>query len=275
MRYYAVIPSFVLCAATLCPAQETLLDRGYREMYNLQFARAHDCFQEWARLYPQDPMGPASDAAAYLFSEFGRLHILEAEFFTHDRHFMTDHKLVPDAEVKRKFDGALASARKLAGDAPVESNAALAAILARGLRSDYMALIEKRYAAAFREMKASRVMAERLLAAHPQLYDAWIAVGVENYMLSLKPAPLRWLLQLGGAQTDRATGLAKLRLTAEKGHYLAPFARLLLAVAALRDGDTGSARSILEALNREYPQNPLYARELALLTPIALRSAPQ
>jgi hypothetical protein len=53
-----------------------------------------------------------------------------------------------------------------------------------------------------------------------------------------------------------------LRLAAEKGRFLAPFARLLLAVAALRDRDTAKARDILARLAREYPNNPLYAQEL-------------
>ena len=61
------------------------------------------------------------------------------------------------------------------------------------------------------------------------------------------------------------TGLEKLRLTAEKGLYLKPFARLLLAVAALRDKDRVSAKSYLSWLVGEFPQNRLYRDELAKL----------
>ena len=214
-------------------------------------------------------MGPASDAAAYLFSEFDRLHILQSEFFTHDRHFITDHKLTPDPALKQQFEAALASARTLSGRAPSEANSQFAAILASGLQSDYLALIEKRYMPSFQEMKTGRAMAEKLLASNPQFYDAWLAVGVENYMLSIKPAAMRFLLRLSGGETDRATGIAKLRLTAERGHLLAPFARLLLGVAALRDRDTHTARQILARLSREYPHNPLYREELARLNPAA------
>ena len=49
---------------------------------------------------------------------------------------------------------------------------------------------------------------------------------------------MRWFPQLTGAQTNKAEGLERLHLTADKGRYLAPFARLLLAVAALRDKDS-------------------------------------
>jgi hypothetical protein len=114
-------------------------------------------------------------------------------------------------------------------------------------------------------MKQARQQAEQLLALRPDYYDAYLAIGVENYMLSLKPAPMRWLLQMGGAETDRSKGIAKLRLTAEKGRYLEPFARLLLAVAAARDKDYQRARELMAGLVREFPRNRLYARELARL----------
>lgn len=256
----------VLCAATIpAGAQPTLLDLGYQQMYNLQFSEAHRSFAEWERLHPDDPLGPASDAAAFLFSEFDRMHILQSEFFTHDQHFVTDHKLTPDPAVKGKFDEALDAARRLASRAPNDANAMFASVLASGLHGDYLALIEKRYVASFKELKAARLQAEKLLASNPGCYDAWLAVGVENYILSTKPLMVRWFLRAAGGETDRALGMERLRLVAAKGHYLAPFARLLLAVAALRDHDVNRGRDLLAGLTREFPQNPLYRQELVLL----------
>jgi hypothetical protein len=265
MPYRILFFVTAVCAATAASPSPTTLEQGYAQMYNLQFNEAHQTFQEWQHLHPEDALGPASDAAAYLFGEFDRLHILQSEFFTQEDHFYTDHKLVPDPEVKKKFEADLNRARTLASRQPNDPNAMFAALLAVGLRSDYNALIEKSYHAAFVDMKGARAQADKLLARDPTYYDAWIAIGVENYMLSTKAAPLRWLLRLAGGETDRATGIARLRLTAEKGHYLAPFARLLLAVAALRDKDFTQARTILDALAKEYPRNPLYGQELARL----------
>lgn len=258
-----LVLSMALCAVSVARTEPTSIDQGYRQMYNLQFAAAHLTFGEWERLHPQDPLGPVSDAAAYLFAEFDRLHILQSEFFVHDEHFITDHKLAPDQAVRQRFEAALDNAQALADRQPQNPDARFSSVLCHGLRSDYMALIEKRYTASFKEMKTARAMAEQLLAEHPEYYDAWVAVGVENYMLSTKAAPLRWLLRLGGGQTDRTVGLEKLRLASEKGHYLLPFARLLLAVAALRDHHTDSARDILESLAKEFPHNALYVQELA------------
>jgi hypothetical protein len=262
----------VLAAAKFISAEplaRTPLEDGYRAMYNLDFEAAHRLFQQWQQQHPQDPMGPVSDAAAYLFTEFDRLHILEAELFTSDRKFEGRPKQKPDVATKAAFDKALEKSESLAArvlsQTPKDVNALFARILANGLRGDYLAMIEKRNFAALSHIKASRALAQKLLALDPSYYDAYLAVGVENYLLGTNPAPVRWVLKLGGAETDKQEGVAKLRLTADKGHYLAPYARLLLAVAALRDKDRDTAARLLEGLAREFPRNHLYSRELARL----------
>ncbi len=143
---------------------------------------------------------------------------------------------------------------------PNNANALFAQVLADGFRGDYTALIEKRNMASLGYMKSGRITAEKLLAIDPTCYDAYLAVGVENYLLGANSAPVRWVLRLTGSQTDKEAGIQRLRLTAEKGHYLAPFARLLLAVAALRDKDRQTARVLLAGLAKEFPDNQLYVR---------------
>jgi hypothetical protein len=257
-------------AAMAAVEQPTLLDQGYRQMYNLDFNGAHRAFSAWEKAHPQDPMGPASDAAAYLFSEFDRLRILESEFFTDDAKFLPrEANLAPDPAAKRNFEAALERARNQASAAssrrPDDQDALLASVLASGLHSDYLFLIEKRNLAALSEAKQARRTAQRLLSLHPDCYDAYLAEGIENYLLSLKPLPVRWAIRLGGAQTNKRTGIKLLRITAEKGHYLQPYARLLLAVAALRDKDVPTARQNLASLAAEFPNNRLYRDELSKL----------
>jgi|SRR5579862_711389 hypothetical protein len=259
----------LFCAEPNVTPQPTLLDTGFRQMYDLQFDSAHRTFGEWMRLHPDDPMGPVSDAAGYLFSELDRLHILQSEFFLHDDAFASRKKPVADPALKAKFDAALVQSQQLSDRAlqrdPQNQDAQFSALMRLGLRSDYLALIEKRYLASLSDVKTSRAIAEKLIAANPNYCDAYLAIGVENYLLSLKPAPLRWLLRAGGAETDKDRGIQNLSLTAERGHYLLPYARVLLAVAALRDKNVNRAKELLEGLMREFPHNPLYAQELTRL----------
>jgi hypothetical protein len=183
--------------------------------------------------------------------------------------FFHVRRISPDPVVRQHFLNALNWAHLLSERAlaksPTDENALFADVLRLGLYSDYQALIEKHYVASLGAIKEARTVAEKLLAAHPDCYDAYLAIGTENYVLSQKPAPIRWILHAAGAETDKQVGLEKLRLTAEKGHYLRPYARLLLAVAALRDNNRSRAKQTLASLAGEFPHNNLYREELAKL----------
>ena len=267
----ALVLASLASAGAQAGPDKTLLDLGYRQMYNLDFQNAHKSFESYKQAYPRDPLGPVSNAAAYLFSEFDRLHMLEVELFTDNRKFESRDKPSPDPAIRASFEKELNSATQIADEvlaqSPRDSNALFAKVLADGLRGDYLALIEKRNLAGLTYMKTGRALSEKLISIDPTYYDAYLAVGVENYLLGVTAAPVRWILHLGGAETNKDQGIANLKLTAEKGHYLAAYARLLLAVAALRDQDRVTARNLLAALSREFPQNHLYQRELARLHP--------
>jgi len=260
-----------LAEAPTKQATPTLLETGYRQMYNLQFDDAHRTFAEARRERPDDPMVPVSDAAAYLFAEFDRMHVLESELFVNDDAYLSRAKQEPDPKAKQGFDQQIQAASKLIDAAlaknPNDVNAHFAHVMQLGLLGDYTALVERKDLKGLSYIKQGTALAEKLLAADPTCYDAYLAMGVENYLLSLKPAPVRWFLHMTGAETDKDTGLQKLRITAAKGHYLQPYARMLLAVAALRDHQPDQARSLLEGLSREFPHNRLYASELAKLMP--------
>ena len=254
-------------ASVLLPAVP--LDLGFRQMYNLQFDDAHRTFQAYEQAHPEDAMGATARAAAYLFSEFERLGVLQTELFVNDDLFQGRKKREPNPEVRTAFEQAIQQSNQRANltlaDSPNDRNALLAKVLNLGLEADYLALVEKRNLAAVSTSKKASELAETLLRASPDCYDAYLAIGVENYLLGLKPAPVRWFLQLYGARTDKEEGIRKLELTAEHGHYLLPYARLLLAVAALRDDDRDHARELLSYLAHEFPNNTLYREELAKL----------
>lgn len=250
------------------PAGDDLYN-GWLKMYDLQFDEAHQIIGRWKAAHPQDALGPVSQAGGYLFSEFARLGVLESELFVDDKVFTHRKRVQPDAEAKRLFMQEIGAADQLADDtlqkSPNDRDALFAKSLALGLRADYASMVEKQNIASLNYTKQSRIFAERLLQVDSSAYDAYLAPGVENYLLSLKALPIRFVLQLTGAKVDREKGIEQLKMTAAKGHYLEPFAKLLLAVAALRDKDNGRAQSLLQELHDRFPQNSLYLRELSRL----------
>jgi hypothetical protein len=238
------------------------IEQGFQSMYNLDFQSAHQDFSAWEQTHPQDPLGPVSQAAGFLFAEFARLGVLESQLFTNDNTFDARSKLEPDPAVRRQLNAALDRGDQLADAAlkiqPNDSNALFAKVLAMGLRSDYAALIEKEDLSALRYIKQGRILAQQLLQQKPDAYDALLALGVENYLTGIKPAPVRWVLRLGGIKPDKQQGIRELEQTAAHGDLLKPFAKLLLAVAALRDNNDAQGCSLLHELAVAYPQNSLY-----------------
>jgi hypothetical protein len=260
-----IMPALAADVVTARPS----LDTGFKLLYSLDFDRAHDFFSAWQREHPEDPMGHVCEAAGVLFSEFNRLGILEGQFYANDKVFEARKKLLPDPAARDRFNVALERAEKMAraqvAKNPKDRDSLFALTLATGLRADYAALIEKRNLASLHYTKESTAWAQQLLAVDPQCYDAHLATGISRYIIGSMAAPVRWILRLGGVSGDKKAGIEELRLTADRGQYLAPFARILLAIAYVREKDNGHAREVLASLRDEFPSNPLFAREIARL----------
>jgi hypothetical protein len=247
----------------------TPLERGFTGLYNLDFAGAQNDFSNWQQQHPQDPVGPVSEAAGFLFSEFNRLGVLESQFFENDAAFADRPKVSPDPAVRDLFQNAIDRAESLARtdlakDAK-DPNALFALTLAAGLQADYAALIEKRNLASLHFTKQASSSAQELLAVCSNCYDALLATGFSKYIIGSMAAPVRWLLRMGGLPADKQGGIADLQMTAIHGHYLAPFARVLLAIAYVREKDKARAIEILSGLQQEFPGNSLFPREISRL----------
>ena len=245
------------------------LGPGFRRLYDLDFAGAQREFETWEQVNPQNPMGPVSEAAGVLFSEFNRLGVLEAQFYEDDSVFGARKKYEADPQQRARFEQQLTRAEGLATsilnrDAR-DRDALLAMTLSNGLRSDFAALLEKRNLASLHYTKEATAWSQKLLAADPACYDAHLASGVSRYIIGSMAAPMRWVLRLGGVNGDKAGGMAELQTTATNGRLLAPFARILLAIAYVREKDAARARELLMGLQKEFPDNTLFGRELARL----------
>lgn len=245
------------------------LESGFRDLYGLQFSSAHQIFSAWTQQHPDDPLGPVCDAAGLLFSEFNRLGVLESQFYENDHAFDGRKQLSPDPDVRVRFNAALDTAELRAGTRLAKNSqdrdALFAMTLSFGLQADYAAMIEKSNLASLHDTKQATIWAQQLLAVDPNCSDARVATGFSKYIVGSMAAPVRWILRLGGVAGDKNGGIADLQITARNGHYLAPFARILLAIAYVRDKDNLHAREVLASLRDEFPGNPLFSREIARL----------
>lgn len=246
----------------------TRLELGFRRMYELKFEEARTVIIAYRRDRPEDPLGVIADAASYLFEEFNAKGVLTSAFFLDDKRLLGGIEGPPDSRLSAAFLEANKRARQMAQQLlaanPSDTEALFALTLAYGMQSDFEALIQKRQLASLTEMRRAENEAARLLKLKPDQHDAYVAIGAANYIIGCVPAYKRIFLWFGGFHGDRQRGMEQLEKAAQGGHYLKPLAMVLLALAAEREGQFDRARSLFEALQRDFPDNPLFARELAL-----------
>ena len=244
------------------------LEAAFRLMYTLRFDEARAEVAAHRRASPDDPLGAAAEAASHLFEEFDRVGVLTSAFFLDDDRLLGGIEGRADPGRRDRFLAANDRARKMAA-ARVEANrddadGLFVLTLTDGMRGDFEALIEKRQLSALSYIRRAENEATRLLAVRADAQDAYVALGSANYIIGCQPGYKRFFLWFGGVRGDRQRGMEQLQITAERGHYLKPLAKALLALASEREGQLDRARALFEDLAGEFPENPVFAREAAL-----------
>jgi hypothetical protein len=273
LGFSALALSALLGAQPVTVDRDAAIRQAYTRLYNFDFAGAHKIAQHQVALLPQDPMPHAVDAAAYLFGELARLRILEFDFFNDDDKLVDRRKLVPDFTIHEKFFAEVDTTERL-GNARLalkadDRDALLAMCMVTGLVADYAALIERRRFGSFSLSKKSQIYAHKLLDLNPPVYDAYLTFGSAEYVVGSIPFFLRWLVHFDGVKGSKEKGTEELELVAEKGSYYGPFARVLLAVIHVREKRPAEATRLLSGLIAEFPENPLFKKELQHLNQLA------
>lgn len=257
---------FATDAAANGPA---ILNSGFRDLYELKFTEARVEFLSYQRQYPEDPVGKAAEAASYLYEEFNAKGIFTSKFFLDDNRLLNGAEGTAKENRNAAFLRADAETRELARNVlksqPRDVHGLLALTLADGMESDYDALLVKKPAASLGLMRQAEREAHALLAVDPTQDDAYVALGASDYVIGCLPGYKRAVLWFGGIHGDRVRGMQEMERAADQGHYLRPFAQILLALACEREHQPERARELLSQLTSEFPANKRFARELALV----------
>src|ERR1700756_264162 len=243
------------------------LKNGYNLLYEQKFPEARVVFQEWAAKNPTEPFGQLSIAATYLFEEFYRQQVLTSDYFLDDKRFLGGITGTPDPDRIKNFEDATAKARSLAGQRLKQNKrdpeGLYAMTLCAGMQSDADSMLLKKHYDALKHLKEANSNAEILLHDHPDAYDAYVAPGIAYYVIGSLPSSARFFLWFGGIHGDKQLGMSEVQKTAGNGHYLKPFAKILLALSARREKQDALARKNLKELTEEFPGNPVYDTEYA------------
>lgn len=244
------------------------LESAFNHMYRLKFTEARAEIAAYQNLHPNDALGKAAEAASYLFEEFEQKGVLTSSFFLDDKRFLGGIEGSPEKNRNPNFLAANKRAREMAQERartyPLEADPILVLAMSDGMESNYDALIEKKQLASLSMLKQADAEAAKVLAIDPSAQDAYVSLGSANYIIGCLPSYKRAFLWFGGVHGDKEKGMQQLQSAADGGHYLRPFARIMLALAREREHQYKEAGVLLAELTKEFPENPHFSAELAI-----------
>src|ERR1700687_4478939 len=117
--------------------------------------------------------------------------------------------------------------------------------LSVGMQADYASLVDKYQMDSLKKIREADTYAKKLLLVSPDAADAYLGLGTANYFIGSLPGFKKFFLGFAGIHGDKKTGIQQIEIAANHGHYLRPFAKILLALGALREKKTEVTRAQL------------------------------
>lgn len=242
---------------------------AFARLYNFDFAGAHRALDNLPPEQENEPLTYITRASVFLFREMDRLGIMSTEFYADRGQRLRAKHFKPSPEVRELIFENLTHARQLAerrlASHPGDPEANFALSIAAAIETNYAAFVEKKRLAALPLARLSQSYALRALAADPGYHDAYLMPGVNEYISGSIPFLFRWMLRFEQVEGSKKLGIEHLQEVANSGRYLAPMAKIVLVTIFMREKRFEEARRLTAELAADYPENPLFQRELKKL----------
>lgn len=95
-------------------------------------------------------------------------------------------------------------------------------------------------------------------------YDAYMGLGLFNFMIAQTPPALKWAMRMTGIEGEKDKGIEYLKLAADKGKFSKVEAQFYLSQILVEFyGEYDNAEELLTSLNKKYRNNLLFKYSLA------------
>jgi len=234
------------------------------DFYNLEYDKSMAQFDRIEKAHPDDPFAIVHVLQVIVFRELYRLNLLDTTLYAHDG-FLAGRAASGNPAVRARVDELTAKTIKMCDERlardPNDLDALYVRGEARGLKSTYIALVDKSFLAALRNAVAARRDHERILEIDPSYIDAKTVVGAHNYVVGSLPMPVRVMAGMAGLGGSKKKGVQYLEEASKQGRESSVDARVALALFLRRESRYGEASSVVETLTKQYPKNFLFALE--------------
>ncbi|MGH9800558.1 MAG: tetratricopeptide repeat protein, partial [Blastocatellia bacterium] len=248
---------------------------GNAALYNIDYATAKTKFEEVRKLQPQHPAGDIYLATTIWLEHLNKSRRLQTGLYSDDSSFYAGAENakednegdVVDATVDRAFRDRMAQAKTkaLAMVARNKNDADAQYFLGAyyGVMAGYEASVGRKFFAAMRNGSRSVDAHEKVLKLKPDYYDAYLSVGMYDYIVGNLPFVYKALATLAGVRGNKQRGIERLQTIIAKDSATADDARVMLLAIYKNEKRYEDALAILQQLNGKYPASYLLKLETA------------
>ncbi len=225
------------------PPEGDKISQGLWWLYQLQYEQAHQLFEDYTKENPKDPSG-------YFYKTATDWWQLAQEF---------DYPLPEiQARLEADYQETIKVAKALMSSAEDSKTKAQACLYwggAEGLKGRWL-VTQKQYVDAYFLGKRGNKLLKKALRYDPELYDAYMGLGIYDYFTDTLSGVVRMLASLL-IHGDRERGLQELQLAIEKGTHARVEAMIfLIEIYTFEENQPDQALPMTIELYKQFPQSP-------------------
>jgi len=258
---------------------------GHEALYNLDNDTAVERFEEIRKRLPHHPAGDLYLATAIWLKHLSKTRRLQTDLYGSGSSFYAGAGAskeeaegdAVDPNVDRAFRERMAQAKTkaLALVAKNKNDPDALYFLGSyyGVMAGYEASTARKFFSAMRNGSRCVDAHEKVLKLKPDYYDAYLSIGLYDYIVGNLPFSYKFLATMVGVRGNKKRGIMRLQTIIEKDAVTADDARVLLVAIFRNERRYDEALGLLEQLNSKYPNGYLLKLETASTLVTLNRSA--
>ncbi len=240
---------------------------GFNDIYNLDYERAEQVFIALQKEYPGHPAPPLYLAIIGWLRELFRRQELNLDLFMSPSFFTRSTTLEMSPGQREEFFAHIQECQdlnqRILANNPKNLDALYSLGSSYGILSAFSITIDRSLRKAFAYANKAYQYNRQVVKINPAYYDAYMAVGLYQYIVGSIPWYLRWLAVIAGYFGTKEEGFHDLDLAVTKGEYVKTDAQIIRMALRVYQERPRDALTDAEDLHRRFPRNFIFQINIA------------
>ncbi len=240
---------------------------GFVDIYNLDYDHAEQVFIALKEQNPQHPAPPLYLGIICWLRELFQRQNLDLDLFISPAFFTkATNDVMPERQRKLFFDSmqeCQALSQRILAQKPLDTDALYFMGSSYGILASFSITIDRSLRKAFSYGNTAYDYDSRILRIDSKYYDAYMTVGMYEYIVGSIPWYLKWLAAIAGYHGSKDEGFRDVELAVARGEYVKTDAKILQMVLLMREERAADALRDAQELHRDYPRNYIFQINIA------------